>query len=98
MTSDTLDVRGPIPLTRAGFYVSSVLSLMFVLYNMPPVKVWYVPCPGSEFSLCSEFKAKGCCPIRAESKKYLHAQKIMKILRPAAESFSSAPDDTDFSH
>lgn len=41
-------------------------------------------------------KAKGCCPIRGESGKYLHAQKIMKILRPAAESFSSAPDDTDF--
>src|ERR1039458_10601208 len=37
MTSDTLDIRGPIPLTRAGVQVSSVLSLMFVLCNLSPV-------------------------------------------------------------
>ena len=33
MTSDTLDIRGPIPLTRAGLYVRplSVLGVCFVL-------------------------------------------------------------------
>jgi hypothetical protein len=85
VTSDTLDVRGPIPLTRAGLHVSSVLSLMFILCKLPPVNAWHTPCASSKFSLCSELKAKGCCLIRVESRKYLHAQKIMKILVSSGE-------------
>ena len=37
MTSDTLDVRSPISLTRAGLHVRPVLSLTFVLCNLSPL-------------------------------------------------------------
>ncbi len=33
MTSDTLNIRGPIPLTAAGVQMGQVVSLMFVLCN-----------------------------------------------------------------
>ena len=58
MTSDTLDIRGPIPLTRAGFQVRPVVSLMFILCNLSPVNAWHTPCPRSEFSLCSDFRGR----------------------------------------
>ena len=52
MTSDTLDVRSPIPLTRVDLPVSLVLSLTFVLYNLSPVNAWQGPCRRSKLSLC----------------------------------------------
>ena len=58
VTSDSLDVRGPIPLTRAGLHVRSVLSLTFVLCNFSPVGAWHTPCARSKFSSCSEFRER----------------------------------------
>jgi hypothetical protein len=34
VTSDTLDARSPIPLTRTDLHVRRMLSLMFVLCNL----------------------------------------------------------------
>ena len=51
-TSDTSDIRGPIPLTRAYLQVKSLLSLMFVMCNLAPVNAWQVPCRRSKLSLC----------------------------------------------
>lgn len=58
MTSDTLDVRSPIPLTRADLHVGLVLFLMFVLCNLSPVSVWHTPCARSKSYSCSEFRGR----------------------------------------
>src|ERR1700687_2670465 len=52
MTSDTSDIRGPIPLTRAGLQVRPVVSLMFVLCNLSPFNAWHTPCPRGQSSPC----------------------------------------------
>ena len=51
MTSDTSDIPGPIPLTRAGLEVRPVVSLMFVLCYLAPVNAWHTPCPRSRVLL-----------------------------------------------
>jgi hypothetical protein len=43
--SDTSDIPGPIPLTRAGLHLRPVLSLIFVLSNLSAVNAWHTPCP-----------------------------------------------------
>jgi hypothetical protein len=58
VTSDTLDIRGPIPLTRAGLQVRPVVSFIFVFCNLAPVNAWHTACPRSEFSLCSGFRGR----------------------------------------
>ena len=56
VTSDSLDVRGPIPLTCAALRVRSVLALIFVLYNLSPINAWHAPCARSKFSSYSGFE------------------------------------------
>jgi hypothetical protein len=51
MTSDTLDIRGPISLTRAGLQVRSVSSSTFVLCSLSPANVWHAPCARSKVLL-----------------------------------------------
>jgi len=53
VASDTLDIRGPILLTRASVQVRPVVSLMFALCNLSSCNAWHTPCLRSEFSLCS---------------------------------------------
>jgi hypothetical protein len=52
VTSDTSDIRGPIPLTRGCLQVKPVLSLMLVMCNLAPIYAWQVPCRRSKLSLC----------------------------------------------
>jgi hypothetical protein len=62
VTSDSLDVRGPIPLTRAGVQARPVLSLTFVLYNLSAVNIWHPPCARATF--CFVFEVLRTPPIR----------------------------------
>lgn len=57
-TSDSLDVRSPIPLTRADLQVRLVLPLTFILCNLSPVSAWHTPCARSKFYSCSEFRGR----------------------------------------
>ncbi len=54
MTSDTSDVRGPIPLTPASVQVNPLVCFTFVSCNLSAVNAWHMPCLRSEFNLCSE--------------------------------------------
>jgi hypothetical protein len=48
VTSDTSDIRSPIPLTAAGVQMRPVVSLMNVLCNLSLVNAWQTPCPRSK--------------------------------------------------
>jgi hypothetical protein len=52
VTSDTSDIRGPIPLTRGCLLVKPVLSLMLAMFNLAPVNAWQLPCRNSKLFLC----------------------------------------------